>query len=281
MQFFKKNKSKIIVTVVFVSLIGLMSATASNRESVTGLESGMGAVVSPVKGGLYSIRVKLSTGIGSIGDIFTLKEENERLRIENSELKEQVLSYEDVIGKSDFLRQEYELKKTSNYEFVSAKVTGKDPGNWFERFTINKGSSDGVSTGDAVILGVETSDKLVTEGLVGRVIEVGDSWAKVSSIVDVGNNVSFNIVRNRDGGVIRGNLEGGLEGYMFDTETDVTKGDKIVTSGIGGIYQEGLFIGEVTEVKKSSNDLLVHIEAETEINFSKIHEVFVITGDQE
>lgn len=281
MQFFRKNKKKIFVVLVFATLIGLISASSSTRGSVTGVESGLGAVVSPVKGGLYTAGVKLSTGIGSIGDIFTLREENEKLRLENAELKEQLLSYEDIIGKSDFLRQEYELRKTSSYDFVSARVTGKDPGNWFERFTINKGSSDGISTGDAVILGVETSDKVVTEGLVGRVIEVGDSWAKVSSIVDIGNNVSFSIVRNRDGGVIRGNLEGGLEGYMFDTETDVSKGDKIVTSGIGGIYQEGLFIGEVSEVKKSSNDLLVHIEAETEINFSRIHEVFVVTGSRE
>lgn len=281
MQFFKKNKSKIMVTFVFVALMGLISATASSRGSLTGVESGMGAVIVPVKGVLYSASVKLSTGLGSIGDIFTLREENERLRVENAELKEQVLSYEDVIGKSDFLRQEYELRENSRYDFVAARVTGKDPGNWFERFTINKGSSDGIQAGDAVMLGVETTDRLVTEGLVGRVIEVGDTWAKVSSIVDIGNNVSFSIVRNRDGGVIRGNLEGGLEGYMFDTETDVTKGDKLVTSGIGGIYQEGLFIGEVSEVKKSSNDLLVHIEAKTEINFSKIHEVFVITGSRE
>lgn len=281
MQFFKKNKNKILVTTIFILLLTMISVTASGRGSVTGVESGAGSIISPIKGGLYSVRVMLSTGIGSIGDIFTLREENEKLKLENAELKEQLLTYEEIIGKSDFLRQEYELRKNSRYEFVSARVTGKDPGNWFERFTINKGSSDGIKAGDAVILGVETSDRVVTEGLVGRIIEVGDSWAKVSSIVDIGNNVSFNIVRNRDGGVIRGNLEGGLEGYMFDTETEVAKGDKIITSGIGGIYQEGIFIGEVSEVRKSSNDLLVHIEAETEINFSKIHEVFVITGSRE
>lgn len=281
MNFFKKNKAKFGIGLIFLVILGMIVSTASGRENMTAGENTVGGVISPVTGFFYGIKNKISTGVGSIGDIFTLREENKALKEENIKLKASTLEYEEIIGKTDFLKSEYELSKNSKYEFIVAKVTAKDPGNWFEKFTINKGSSDGLKKGDPVILGVEIDNELVTEGLVGNVTEVGEDWAKVTSIVDVSNNVSFSVVRNRDGGIVKGNLDGGLEGYMFDTETTVTKGDRLMTSGMGGVYQEGIYIGEVSEVKKNANDLLTHIKVDAGINFSNIHEVFVITGEKE
>lgn len=281
MNFFKKNKGKLGIGLVFLAILAMIVSTASGRSGMTKAEDVAGGALSPISGFFYNIKDKISTGAGSIGDIFTLREENKKLEAENIKLKDSMLEYEEVIGKSDYLKNEYELSQNSKYEFLVAKVTAKDPGNWFEKFTVNKGSSDGLKKGDPVILGVEIDNELVVEGLVGNITEVGENWAKVTSIVDVSNNVSFSVVRNRDGGIVKGNLEGGLDGYMFDTDTTVTKGDRIVTSGMGGVYQEGIYVGEVGEVKKNANDLLTHITVDPGINFSKIHEVFVITGKRE
>lgn len=281
MDFFKKNKVKLGIGLVFLIIFSVIIGTASGREKMTGAENLSGGALNPIQGFFFNLKEKASVGLESVGDIFTLKAENKKLTTENAKLKEEILKYEETIGKTDFLKSEFELRKSSKYEFAAANVTAKEPGNWFEKFTINKGSNDGIKAGAPVILGIEADQGVIVEGLVGKITEVGDNWAKVNSIVDVGNNVSFRVVRNGDGGVVRGNLDGGLDGYMFDTKTTITKGDKIVTSGIGGVYQEGVYIGEVSEVKKKTNDLLVHIKVDTGINFSKVHEVFVITGIKE
>ena len=73
------------------------------------------------------------------------------------------------------------MRKT-DYNIISAQVIGKEPGNWFDRFVIDKGLKDGIK-GDTVIR-CRNRRRYSEEGIVGRIAEVGDNWAKVISIVD-------------------------------------------------------------------------------------------------
>ena len=138
---------------------------------------------------------------------------------------------------------------------IPAQVAGKEPGNWFNRFTIDKGSNDGIEKGDTVIQAVEVDEEIVLEGVVGRVVEVGDNWSKVISIIDENNNISFKVIRTQDGGIVSGSLDGNLNGYLFDSKADVMKGDKLFSSGLGGVYLPDLYIGEITDVIKEDEDL--------------------------
>ncbi|MDG2861199.1 rod shape-determining protein MreC, partial [Vibrio parahaemolyticus] len=169
---------------------------------------------------------------------FSAKEENEQLKDEIKRLESENRDLRNIIGKSDYLMKELELLENTEYDLLKAEVIGKEPNNWFDVFTIDRGIRDGVKIGDTVIQAVEVENKIYQEGLVGRVVDVGDNWAKVVSILDENNSVAFKIVRTQDGGIISGNIGNTVEGFLFDYEAEVIIGDLIYTSGLGGVYQK-------------------------------------------
>lgn len=278
MTIFKKIKGRMIVTIVAIILIVIIGITASDREKITSIENLIGSIITPIQKIFYNSSESVVGTVKSIGSITQLKNENSSLKEENAKLKEQVRNYEDIISKTDYLRNAAILKEKTKYNLVETQIIGKDPENWFDRFVIDKGSKDGIKKGDAVIQGIEVDGNTIEEGLVGRVVEVGDNWAKVIAIIDEGSNLSFNVIRTQDGGIIKGDFEGNISGYLFDTKADVVKGDKLLTSGLGGIFIKGLYIGEISEVTKNSDDLLVNIEVKSAVNFNKLQNVFVIIG---
>ena len=279
MTIFKKIKGRMVVAVVAIILIVIIGISAGGRDEVTAAENFLGKLITPVQKFFYNGGESVTTSFKSIGSITQLKKENAKLKDVVSKLRSQVRDYEDIISKSDYLRNEAILKEKTKLNIVDSQIIGKDPGNWFDRFIIDKGTKDGIKKGDAVIQGVEIDGDTIVEGLVGRVIEVGDNWAKVISIIDEGSNVSFNVIRTQDGGIIKGDFEGNLSGYLFDTKADIVKGDKLLTSGLGGIFVKDLYIGEISEVTKKNDDLLVNIKVNPAVNFSKLHDVFVIVGN--
>lgn len=267
------------MTIVAIILIIIIGVTASGREKITSVENFIGNIITPIQKLFYNGGESVVGTFKSIGSISQLRNENIKLKEENAKLKEQVRNYEDIVSKSDYLRNAAIIKEKTKYTLVEAEIIGKDSGNWFDRFVIDKGTKDGIKKDDAVIQGIEVDGDVIVEGLVGRVVEVGDNWAKVIAIIDEGSNLSFNVIRTQDGGIMKGSLdEGNISGYLFDAKADVVKGDKLLTSGLGGIFIKGLYIGEISEVTKNSDDLLINIEVEPAINFNKLQNVFVIIG---
>lgn len=273
-----------IVTVVAIILIVVIGITSTGRTSLTKVERYIGNLFVPVEKFFYKVSKKTSDFFISIKDIGNLKEENEKLKIQISELEEKNRNYENLIGKSEFLEKEAELLKNTDYRLISAQVIGKEPGNWFDRFTIDKGTNDGIKKGDTVIQAVETDNNVIQEGIVGRVVEVSDNWSKIISIIDENSKVSFKVIRTQDGGIISGNRDGNrdddtlLTGYLFDTKADIMKGDKLFTSGLGGKFSKDLYIGEITDVVKKDEDLMKTIYIEPAIDFKKLYKVFIISN---
>ena len=107
-------------------------------------------------------------------------------------------------------------------------------------------------------------------------VDVGDNWAKVISVVDELNSTSFKIIRTQDGGIITGNVDSSLEGYLFDYTADIIEGDELYTSGLGGIYLKDIYIGEVIEIIGDEEELTKRLVVKPSINFKKLYNVFVI-----
>lgn len=205
-----------------------------------------------------------------------VKEENDQLKEKITALESENRDLENIIGKTDYLRNEAKLIESTNHKIISAEITSKEPSNWYDRFVINKGLKDGIVKGATVVQGVEIEQNLFQEGVVGRVVDVGSNWSKVITIIDELNSISFKVIRTQDGGILSGDVNRSINGYFFDNKADVIVGDKLYTSGLGGSYIKDIYIGEVSHVYSDENDLTKRITITPAIDFKKMYKVFVI-----
>ena len=218
---------------------------------------------------------------GWLGDLSDNFETLQQLRAENEKLQEQVDSL--VTENSTLQEERYELERLrelyqldqnySDYEKTAAHVIGKDSGNWFSTFTIDKGSDDGIKADMNVMAG---------SGLVGIVVETGPSWAEVRSIIDDSSNVSGMVLSTSDRCIVSGDLSLMDDGQirfeqMENNENEVSVGDQIVTSYISDKYLQGILIGYVSEVTVDSNNLTRSGYITPAVNFKDLQEVLVIT----
>lgn len=240
---------------------------------------------SPVKDVVGVVLTPIQSGINHVGGWFSGKmdyfEDNLKLAAQNEELQSQVdqLTVENTQLLQDkdelnSLRDLYELDhKYETYEKVGARVISKDDSsNWFNTFTIDKGSNDGLAVDMNVMAG---------SGLVGIITDVGPNWATVRSIIDDYSNVSAQISETEDTCIIAGDLSLTDEGTvrlvkLNDPDSKVKVGDTVVTSQISDIFLPGILIGYVSEIGVDSNNLTHSGLVSTVVDFKDIKEVLVI-----
>lgn len=269
-------KSKImIVTIVTIILLVIIGITFGGRDNITTAEKLVGNTLTPIEKFFYLGSNFISDIINPVLNVWKLDEENKNLRQENIELQNQIIKLKLKVQEFGDLES---LQTALNYvgengieDYVTCNVVAKDPGNWFNLFTIDGGLKDGITKNSTVMNG---------DGLIGIAYEVGDTWSKVITIIDNRSRVSFEILSetNDNIGLINGNGEEFLKGYLFDTEADAKVGDQIITSGLG-LYPKGILIGEIKEIIIKEDELLKGIIVEPSVNFKKLDRVFVIPNN--
>ena len=229
--------------------------------------------------------IPLQQGMNQIGGWMGDMKDNfstmKQLKSENKKLREQV---DALTTENNYLQEErYEFERLqelykldqnyAEYEKTAAHVIGKDAGNWFGTFTIDKGSKDGIEVNMNVLAG---------SGLVGIVTDVGPTWAKVRSIIDDSSNISAMAISTSDTCIVSGDMA--LMGtgqiafsQMENNDNVVAVGDQIVTSYISDKYLQGILIGSVREVNVDSNNLTRSGYITPAVDFKNIQEVLVIT----
>ncbi len=221
----------------------------------------------------------------AVYDFFSGTAENfsssEKLKQENEELKDQLAKanydltdYEDIKRQLDFYEDYLQIKKeNTSFEFQPAVVIGRDTTQPFGTFTINAGSSAGVSLYDPVI---------TSQGIVGYIGEVSLTQSVVKTILNPSLNVSALDNRTVDSGNVTGDaqlVESGLCKITYlSRENSVAAGDFIISSGEGGVFPKGQIIGTVTEVRSSGNDLGYYAVIKPAVDVFNVEEVMVITS---
>lgn len=199
-----------------------------------------------------------------------MQEENEKLKQKNSELEQSLRELEIIKSENNTLKEYVNLKEKYNeFQTVPAYVINKDISNYNDTIIINVGSKDGVEVNMPVI-----SEK----GLVGHIISVTESTAKVETIIDTASTVSCVITTSRDMLIARGTLNSSstLKATYIPTNATILEGDKIETSGLGGIYPKGIHIGTIKQVVNTKNITDRYAIIETAVNFEKLETVLVI-----
>ena len=209
----------------------------------------------------------------SFAEVGQLQEENTALQKKVNELTEQNNLLLQDQAKLERLEKLFALDaEYSEYDKVAASVISKDPGNWYNTFTIDRGSDDGVSVDMNVI---------ADGGLVGIVTETGSHWATVRSIIDDSSNVSAMAASTLDTCLVTGDLtlmeDGKLQFIqMYDKEDVVSIGDKIVTSNISDKFLRGILIGYISDISTDANNLTKSGYLVPVVDFGHLQEVLVI-----
>lgn len=268
----QKNKKTSIAGVIITVIILIIIVIVSNIkiQDITYVENTLSVLVMPIQNGLTYLKNWIFGNNDFFININNLQEENEKLKQKNSELEQSLRELEIIKSENTTLKEYVNLKdKYTEYETIPAYVIQKDISNYSENIIINVGSNDGLEVNMPVI-----SD----QGLVGHIISLTDTTAKVQTIIDTASTTSCVISSSRDMMIARGTLseEAALKATFIPTEATVLEGDKVETSGLGGIYPKGIHIGTIKKVVNTNNITDRYAIIETAVDFSKLETVLVI-----
>ncbi|MBO5247619.1 MAG: rod shape-determining protein MreC [Eubacterium sp.] len=275
----RKNKTSIPVKYLLLTFTGLCFLLMLGSFAFGWTSGPVGTATSyvfiPMQRGLTTVGNWISDKTTELISLKDVMKENEMLKTQVNELTEELNTLKLEQYDTEDLRELLALQDSySDYTKVAASVIGKDAGNWFDTFLIDKGSKDGIAEGMNVITG---------KGLAGIITEVGPNYAKVRSIVDDMSSVSGMILSTSDNCIINGNLQMMDERQMItfsnlkDTENKVAVGDQVVTSYISSEYVQGLLIGYISEIHVNSNNLTKSGLITPVVDFEHVKHVLVIT----
>ena len=272
----KSNKSFIITVLVLVVIITISSQTNVISDTGSNLSN---SILKPVEKFTYSVSSELMNQIERTVGSKETRAEVERLEAENRSLVMENARLTSVINREDFLKNEANAVNDSQNEYIKARVVNTDVNSMTSYFTIDKGKKDGIETNDIILQAI--GDSIYYTGLVGKVTKVFDTTARVETINNQANDVSFINTRSGDYGVIDKFTSRTIQGYMLDVESEAKNSDVLMTSGLGGVYPYGIYIGTVSNVSMSHDSLRKNITVDSPVDFSHIYRVLVLKGNED
>ena len=265
--------SKYLLFILTIVCAGTIILKFNTNIFSGSLNTVVGYVVIPFQNGISSVGGWLSNRSEELVQIRSLLAENEELRAQIDDLTiENTILQQDRYELTN-LRELYQLdSQYEGYEKIGARIIAKDTGNWFHSFVIDKGEEDGVAVDMNVIAG---------SGLVGRVVDTGPNWAKVTAIIADNSNVSGKVLATSDYLLVEGDLELYGSGFirfekLVDSADKVVVGDKIVTSNISDKYLPNILIGYINTLNVDANNITKSGQLTPAVDFEHLEEVLVI-----
>ncbi|MCM1118325.1 MAG: rod shape-determining protein MreC [bacterium] len=251
----------------------LMALTFSTDVFNRPLNTAVGYVVVPFQQGISKMGSWLSNRKDELVQIRQLLEENVKLQQQLDEVIVENTQLQQDKSELSRLRELYQLDdQYDEYRKVGARIIARDSGNWYSSFIIDKGADDGLQIDMNVI---------ASGGLVGRISEVGPSWARVTSIISDNSNVSAKTLSSSDTMTVAGDLKTMQDGVirfsqLIDSQDGVAVGDKVVTSHISDKYLPNILIGTIHTINRDSNNLTKSGYVTPAVDFEHLEEILVI-----
>ncbi|MGM9551575.1 MAG: rod shape-determining protein MreC [Clostridia bacterium] len=257
-----------IISVVVLLLMAFSTLLGGRADVVT---NAVNMTVQPVMKGCNLVYHKISYVVDSLIHAGSYAEENEMLKARIARLESDYSEIEVYKSENERLTKLLGMKESlPDLNLQGAKVTGIESDNWYDVISIDKGTSSGVSINDIV---------LTDMGLIGTVVEVGTTWAKVREITDVDSSIGAVCARTGDRGVLEGDYNlspyGRCRLRYLSKDANIVVGDRIEISGSGSIYPKGVYIGKIVEISDDEDGLTLSAIVESEVRFNSLSEVLV------
>ncbi len=272
-RFLRSQGFRNLVVIAVVIFLGILTAAFTHNSS-SPVTSALGTVFLP----LQKLSAAISENLGELSVSFrsasVYEEENRELKKELEEYRKKLADYDEMKKKVDSYEDFYGVKKQNpDFEFSYGSVLSRDAADAYGSFVINVGSKDGVEVDDPVIYG---------EYVVGIVKKVNFSTCVVYTVLDPRVNVGAMESGTREFGYVCGDTALFKDGMCklsgLDSSTSVVGGGIVCTSGAGGVFPDGLLIGEVVSVKDDDVSAGFYAQVKPFVDFSKLSDVFVITS---
>jgi rod shape-determining protein MreC len=202
--------------------------------------------------------------------LLSLLSENEKLERRLFELEEERHRLLEAEAANRRLQELLELKSQLPAASKAATVIASTASSWFQSITIDKGNKSGIQSGMAVIS---------RAGVLGHVVAVGPNSSKVLLVTDPHSAVDVVVQRSRARGIVAGSLNNGPVMKYVRRSEDVQVGDRLVTSGLDGIYPKGLLVGTVQRLQKGGYGLFQHVEVSLAVDPLQVEEVLVVSSE--
>lgn len=271
MFFLRKYKTAILIIALLAIALMMLSVNLKYGAERGFFSKIVLQAVAPVQKGL-------NASIKSIRDAWLhyiflvgIEGENKNLKKKINELKSVIISYQEGYLEAQRLKKLLSLTDDYNYNFIPARVIGREQAALSKTILINKGTVQGLKAGMPVV---------VPPGLIGRLVNVSWHASKVLLFIDENSNIDAIVQRTRIQGIISGAGSRGLILKYISKTQDVQEGDVIVSSGMGGVFPKGLLIGQVSHVDRLEASLFLKINVAPFVDFSKLEEVLVLASPE-
>lgn len=270
--FLRSNTFKVLLIVVLL-LFGIAILSVTTGSVV--ISDAISRIISPMQ----QVSTSILNEVESDLDLDSLSEEDLKIMCstlaeENKQLREQLVDYYELRQKNEQYAQALQIKeKYVDLELSAAAVIGRDPGDVFGGFSIDKGYTGGVSEGDPVI-----TDK----GVVGLVSQVYAYSSRVTTILSEDVKIGAISKEFMESGVVESDVETARDGLVrmsyLNKDTKIGKDTVITTSGAGGNFPKDLLIGKVSYLGTSEKDVSLYAVIEPFEDISTVSNVFVVTN---
>ncbi|NLP15859.1 MAG: rod shape-determining protein MreC [Clostridiales bacterium] len=237
------------------------------------VRNAIGSAITPMQRGINIVGTYISDSLETLQSMRELTQENKRLKDQVD-----ILSYENKLllqnkYELDELRELYKLdQKYLDYPKVAARIIDKDTNNWYNVFTIDKGTRDGLAVDMNVIAG---------NGLVGIITECYYNHSKVRAIIDDKSAVWGMFLKTSDTCVVQGDLklieEGKIHVKFISKDAQIEDGYEIVTAHTSPKFLQGILIGYVSDIRLDSNNMTKTAYLTPAVDFERLSEVLIIT----
>jgi rod shape-determining protein MreC len=271
MKYFFTTKVKVVLVTAL-----LLTALIAVVSSLTGITPGdmlVKGVLTPLRAGARALTAQAEQFYSYIFEYEALLAENEALKKELAELKDQAVDAASAQRENDRLRELLELQKAhEDYVMVDAYIIAKSSNDWTSSFTVNRGTGSGIAVGMVAI----------TEGgeVVGLVTEVGPNYSVIKTVLDSSLEISATIASSGYSGMVQGAYTSGNGGLLrmdyLPSSAVIRNRDQVVTAG-STVYPRNLILGYVVDAGFNDTGVAKYAILEPAADIDRLEQVFILT----
>jgi rod shape-determining protein MreC len=253
-------------TLLAVLSLTLLTWKVKNRPPLASFENAVLSITRP-------FQQAATWTTGSLREVWTnyvyligVQADNQRLREEVKWLRQENHRYLEAYLQHQRLQRLLNFREQTPFDVVAADVVGRDSNSWTEIIFINRGTRDKVAKGYPVV---------THDGLVGQVIQAAPGLSQVMLLTDFRSGVDALVQRTRASGVVTGRGRDLAALKFLPMGADIQPGDRLISSGMGGVFPKGLIIGAVKDITRNGRQGQ-QVQIQPNVDFSHLEEVLVL-----